>query len=197
MTRRQYALALVVMLIGGLAGGALADLLFWGEVRAEGPALVTATEIRLVDEGGRTRLLMSVLRGRPRLILTDESGEFRAELGLAPEGGPALWLRDRDGRARLALSLSGSGLPLVTLTDDQGRARAGLGLGGGGAPSLILRDAAGRDRVALWQEEDEIGLALADEARRPRAHLAVKQGKPSLAFYRTDRGVLWFAPPAP
>jgi hypothetical protein len=197
MTRRQYMSVLLVAAITGLLGGGLMN---WFGSRvdraiAEPSRMVTASEFRLIDGDGRTRALLSLLRGKPRLIMTDEKGEFRIELGLGVDGQPALWLRDQDGKARAQIGLTGTGSPGLELTDGRGRNRTSLGLASNGEPSLLLRDDTGRERLALWQEKGELGLALADKDGRPRAGLAMKEGRnPSLAFYDPKGGLLWHAP---
>ena len=196
MSTGRFIIFLFFIAAFSLAGGALSGLVM-GRAEAKPVPLVEASEFRLVDDYGRTRALMSLLRGRPRLMLLDEKGEFRIELGLDVDGGPSVWLRDEKGQSRLRLALTGEGRPQVELSDNHGRARAAFGLRTGWYPSLILSDAQGRDRLALWQETEEIGLALADESGRPRAgfSLSDKSGG-RLAFYDSAGRTLWAAPSA-
>ncbi len=196
MNRSQFWLALVVIGLAGLVGGALSNWLLQSQAQAGTSKLLTGTELRLLDENGRTRALLSLMRGKPRLIMTDENGEFRIEIGMAAGGEPGLWLRDQDGRARIGLTLSNSGEPNLHFMDAGGSKRAAIRLNSDGSPAFFLRDETGRDRIALWQETGELGLALADRKGRPRAGLALKEGKdPSLALYDRESRVLWFAPP--
>ena len=198
MNRKQFLLVLLVTALFGFSGGAASNWLLQTPVQAGSSNLITAGELRLVDNTGRTRALLSLLRGKPRLIMTDDNGEFRIELGLGPDGEPTLWLRDRDGKSRGRLSLSVVGSPGLEFMDRRGRSRCTLGLDEQGDPSLFMRDAEGRERLALWQEKEELGLALADPKGHPRAGLALKDGeKPSLALYNSQGQVLWYAPQTP
>lgn len=195
MTRKQYCLALVVLATAGLLGGLLSNWLWSTPAVADTSKMLTLNELRLVDEVGRTRALLSLLRGRPRLILSDQNGEFRLELGLEVDDQPEIVLRDQNGKARARFCLNGQGGPELSLSDNAGRRRATLDLGRTGAPALILRDDLGQDRLAVWQEANEMGVALADGSGNPRAGLILGQDDtPSLAFYGPDRKVVWAAP---
>lgn len=195
MTRSQFVTVLIVTALFGILGGGLVNWAAQSAPPSPSPALITATELRLVDETGRTKALLSILRGKPRLILIDDNGEFRMELGLGTAGEPAVVMRDRDGKVRSQLHLATSGQPGFRLSDGSGRVRANLGLGSEGTPGLIFSDDAGKDRLALWQEKDELGLAMADADGRPRSGLTIKKNeRPALVFYDRDGKSIWFAP---
>ena len=194
MSRRQFALTLVAVSFFGLVGGFLGARFQQPVARAESAGLVLASELRLVDDNGRTRALLSILRGKPRFIMLDDNGEFRMEFGLGAAGEPQMWMRDRDGHIRTRVFLNETGGPGIRFLDTDGKVRTAFGLSKAGSPTLIMRDASGRDRVALWQEEGELGLSLADSAGLPRASLALKQDRPSLAFYDTAGKPVWYAP---
>jgi hypothetical protein len=100
MSRRQFVLTLVAVSIFGLVGGFLGARIQQPQARAESAGLVLASELRLVDDSGRTRALLSLLRGKPRFIMLDDEGEFRMEFGLGATGEPQVWMRDRAGRIR-------------------------------------------------------------------------------------------------
>jgi hypothetical protein len=174
MTRTQWLVQTAVMALFSILGGAAAVWLMPGShpVQAQSGPLVTVSELRLVDPSGHARVVLSLLRGQPRLIMLDNDGEFRMELGLGDQGEPLIWMRDANGKTR-----------------------ASLGLAPGGRPALILKDKTGRDRLAVWQEEGETGLALADSAGRPRAGLALKkEDTPRLDLYGPDGKALFSAP---
>jgi len=196
MTRLRFIIALVVLALSASAGGALSGMCWTAWAEAQSAKLLTAQEIRLVDASGRTRALLSLLRGRPRLIMTDQNGEFRVELGMDADGLPNLTLRDRNGRARTFLALTSQDQPTLRCADEKGGTRIRLDLRPTGDPALIMQDQAGRDRLALWQEAGELGLALADTSGRPRAGLVIKADRPALSFYDQDQAVIWSAPPA-
>ena len=195
MTRKQFGLVLLTAVICGLIGGMAVDLFRTPAARADTAPLLTVSELRLVDADGRTRGLLTLVRGKPRLILIDEAGEFRMEMGLGPSGEPSLRLKDGAGRLRMETASQADGSPALALIDGAGRRRTALKLSHDGSPRLLMADSEGRERLALWQEPGELGLALADADRHPRAHLAFKdQGESSLAFYGADGKGLWYAP---
>lgn len=156
--------------------------------RAQDPRLLITGELRLTDNSGRTRLLLTLVRDKPRLFMLDNNGEYRLEMGLGETGEPHIWLRDADGAAKVQVALTGKGLPSFTLADRQGRDRAVLALSQSGEPTLILRDPKGEDRVALWRDAKGEGLALADDKGKALTTLSVADGaSPTLTFYKNGK----------
>jgi hypothetical protein len=185
---RPWHFALASMLSGFL-GAFLFSLVFGSPSSAQNQeptpvqkALV-ANELRLVDEKGHTRLVMALVLGKPRLLMLDEQGQYRLELGLGSGGEPRVWLRDQDGASKAQMALTPQGIPSFTLADQKGRDRAVLALSKEGEPTFILRDQNGVDRVALWRGVNGEGLALADKDGRPVAYLSVRDGeRPAVSF---------------
>lgn len=178
------ALALGAGLVGGLLGGWLGAPT---AAIADSSQALVAGELRLADESGRTRLLLTLARGKPRLFMLDEAGEYRLEMGLGDKGEPHIWLRDAEGAAKVQVALTPSGRPAFRLADQKGRERAILGLSAGGDPTMIFRDETGRDRLALWNDKQEEGLALADKNGRPLAAFsAAEGGRGRVSFFGPD-----------
>jgi hypothetical protein len=181
----SLAKLLVISVLSGLLGAAF----FWwlGSARlaeAQDPEVLSTGELRLTDETGRTRLLLTLVRSKPRLFMLDAQGEYRLEMGLGETGEPHIWLRDADGASKVQVALTAKGLPSFTLADQKGRERAVVALSQSGEPTFIMRDPAGRDRVALWQDKKGTGLALADEKGKARAALSSPEGaKPTLTYF--------------
>jgi hypothetical protein len=174
------ALALAAGFLGGLAGSHLKA----APARADHQALLSAGEMRLVDDNGRTRLLLTLVRGKPRLFMLDAAGEYRLEIGLGEAGEPHIWLRDKEGAAKIQAALNAQGRPAFRLADQKGRERAALGLSASGHPTMIFRDDQGRDRLALWRDQKESGLALAIGQGRPLATLSAGEDNlPRLTFF--------------
>jgi hypothetical protein len=191
---RPFTLGSILALaaLAGFLGSLLAQNLGLAQADSPSPSqkALVAGELRLADESGRTRLLLTLVRDKPRLFMLDESGEYRLEMGLGNTGEPHIWLRDREGAAKVQVALTGKGLPSFTLADQRGRDRAVLALSQEGEPTLILRDPQGKDRVALWRDKKSEGLALADETGKPIAALSAQEkGKPVLSYY--DKGKVY------
>jgi hypothetical protein len=166
------------------------------EALAQTQTLVRAGEMRLVDADGRTKALLTLIKGQPRLLLLDDRGEFRIVVGLSDAGRPEVQLKDETGRTRAEMSVTGKNAPALLMTDAAGGRRVGLTLDQRGQPSFLLRDETGRERLAVWQERGEQGLALAGADGRPRAGLVLSdRSGPSLGFYNEKSEPIWFAPP--
>jgi hypothetical protein len=74
---------------------------------------LVAGELRLADESGRARLLLTLVRDKPRLFMLDDNGECRLEMGLGSSGEPHIWLRDQEGERESPGGLeTGKRLPL-------------------------------------------------------------------------------------
>ena len=178
---RRWSVPFVSLVFGflgaflfSLAGGSPGAAQSTG-ASAAGKALV-GNELRLVDEKGVTRLVMALVLGKPRLLMLDEEGQYRLELGLGAGGEPRVWLRDRDGASKAQMALTPEGIPSFALADQKGRDRAVLALTKDGEPTFVLRDKDGIDRVALWRGANDEGLALAGPAGEPVAYLSVQDG---------------------
>lgn len=192
MSKNNPGLWLLLAFGAGLMGGLIGSWLGSPSPAVAGnQRVLEAEELRLTDPSGRTRLFLTLVRGKPRLFMLDEAGEYRLEMGLGDGGEPHLWLRDREGAAKVQVSLSASGRPAFRLVDHQDRERAILGLSEGGDPTMILRDDKGKDRLALWQDPDEAGLALADSQGRPIATFSTQGREPASLSFFTESGQLY------
>jgi hypothetical protein len=184
----------VLSALAGFLGAAL----FWYLVsaplaRAQDPMVLSTGELRLNDENGRTRLLMTLVRSKPRLFMLDAQGEYRLEMGLGESGEPHIWLRDADGASKVQVALTAKGLPSFSLADQKGRERAVVALSQSGEPTMIMRDPEGRDRVAIWRDNKGEGLALADEKGQAKAALSVPDGQPpSLTYFNNGKAYQTF-----
>ena len=84
-----------------------------------GPKVIRATQFILEDETGNTRATLAVSKGRrPGLTLLDEKGKSRVML-TAATAGPGLLLFDDTGKTRARLDVSKDG-PVLRLRDETG-----------------------------------------------------------------------------
>jgi hypothetical protein len=182
MTRRQFFVALVVLFVGGVLGGALSTWLTPGgaawaqnslppaypmaavpsEVRAERFALVDATgrgraaleiveegdaAFRIFDERGKPRIVVRMQYDQPQILLLDEAGVQRVNLGLGwDEPGPGLTLSDSSGRGQIELC-SLDGYPMFWLSRD-GHGGAMLDIPHDGTPEFTINT---EDGDVLWR----------------------------------------------
>ncbi len=96
MTTKQFSVMLVLVVIAGFLGGAVADLLLHGnpaaaELTGERPKVVKAQSFVLADEAGNTQAVLGLENGAPVLCLYDADGKRSAMLGLI-KGSPSLYL---------------------------------------------------------------------------------------------------------
>ncbi|NLF40363.1 hypothetical protein GX586_13040 [bacterium] len=142
------------------------------------PQSMTLRELNIVDDQGRTRIVMKVTDAGPRIALRDEQNRARAFIGCtgpAAPGKPSYWemnLCDANGNPRVlcALQESGAGASLqvrdntgatrfltaftdqgggaLMLKDEKNRNRFTIGMPAGGGYSMHFMDAEGSN---LWQ----------------------------------------------
>ena len=114
------ALACVGVLVVGWAG----VLQTTAQEKAQVLPEVRARNFVLVDENGKMRAGLTVLKYGPGLNLIDENGKIRAQLGVGMNG-PGLFLLDENGKGRTQL-IAGMNGPELFLLDENGKTRAGL-----------------------------------------------------------------------
>lgn len=185
MTGERVSMALVcaVAAAAGALGGA------WSSQRASAqtpPAVLTATQVNIVDGQGR---LKAVLAGE------DE------------RGATSLSLYDPGGQLRMRLSTDGAGLPLIQMFTVQGAASVTIAQPGGMDGSIVVGDLDGpRATVAtgqgapivalsgrgatplLLQLQDETWPAVMLSAAQSQVRLQVgPDGAPAMTIFRNGR----------
>jgi hypothetical protein len=119
-----------------------------GRARAGGGRRGPVPAVAVYDETGAFRATLGLLAGDVAgLDLADGRGGVRIALGVQPDGAPGLVLRDADGRGRAALAVLADGTPALNLNAEDGRARAALTLVTGRGAALALAD---RDGAVVW-----------------------------------------------
>lgn len=116
-----------------------------------------------------------------RLVITDETGRTRAELGLSPDAQePQLVLYHPDGQRWAALAMTpppgapeGPRQAALLLHDEAGKARVSIGASGRSS-GMVLYDPRGTPGLALYVEPDSQGLVISD-GTVPRLHLRYNQ----------------------
>lgn len=182
-------------ILGGVCGGALVASSV-ATVGAQGPQVVTTTQVNLVDADGQLR---AILAGRDErrmasLSFYDAAGQVRSLIGIDENGTPLVRLLDPAGQSRVsavvqdgdALVIVGdeasrSGVfgavgdsPLLSLFD-AGRSRTRLQLAESGSPSLRMFDADGRQSLAMTVDASEAPLMTFHEEGQLRAAFGVRE----------------------
>ena len=177
--------------------------LLMGQAAPENEA-IEVEEIILRDESGHVRVLMSAVRGEPRLsffdtneqsravltlvdeeprlLLLDAQGKQRAGLAVLKEE-PELALLDRNERRRVWLSLE-RGLQGLLLRDRNGNERVRMGITGG-LPGIVMHTR--REKVRVPPKGEQHGISLSDASGRTRALFDAAQSGAEIAFFN-ERG---------
>jgi len=92
MSRKQYALTLVVALVAGLVGGTLSQTLFGSKIALADNDFITARGISLVDKDGVCRILLGADDGTGKPIISMKSGTEVGMFFVLTEKGPHILL---------------------------------------------------------------------------------------------------------
>ena len=186
------------VILASMAGGAVSHLLLPARLGAQGADVVTASQVNIVDSGGRLRAVLAGddERGLASLAFYGPDGGLRGVVGTEPDGTPVLRFHDAAGvglltasvrdatpvitlgdeAARSVLIGSLGGTPVVSLVD-RGRARSQMTLGEGGEPRLSLFNSAGQRGVGVVVGADDAPfVSLFDEAGAQRLAMGTIQG---------------------
>jgi len=148
MTPRQYTIALVVLTLSGLIGGAAANQLFSGVANAETIKSLKVRELVLTDDNNRTRAVLALAKdSEPYFSLHDKNGKGRVVLALTADGEPAFTLHDSNEVVRTAILLASEN-PLISFSDENGKLRAALGHKPNGKATLEFKNS---DGALLWK----------------------------------------------
>jgi hypothetical protein len=191
MDRKIYSLILLLSLIGGLAGGILANHFFvtapvLAAKTVEVQKIVAAEEFHLVDKQGRVLSTLGMYAGGAGIVLFSKTGQFRAVFSLtSPEEGPVLTFADKDGIHRATIGLGAKRQPYLALRDEAGKERISLSLNDNGDPYLALYD----------QEENERAvLGTLDLTKIKRTGTIEKSTISSFVLLNKDGEITWKAP---
>jgi hypothetical protein len=107
--------------------------------------------VRLRDQRGVVRAVLSVQDDMPRVRLLDENGAVRL-CGILRDGEPGFELLDAQARPRLVMFLRGheGEAPDLYFVDQDGSPRFGMSLDSSGEISVAAQDAAGLVAEPLW-----------------------------------------------
>ena len=119
-------------------------------LRSEVAKGVSTQSLRLVDEDGGERALLTADRDGPTFLFHDEAGTVRMKLSLSlATAGPGLTLADDKGHTRAWLGFTKEALR-IGFADDNGNSRAFFGVMRSGNPVAKFYDEAGN---VVWSAE--------------------------------------------
>ena len=188
----------VVVIVASMVGGAVSNLLLTERLDAQGADVVTASQVNIVDSGGRLRAVLAAddELGMTSLTFYGPDGAMRGVVGAEPDGTPMLRFNNAAGVSRLTASVRGDepviavgddaalsvligsvgGRPIVGLSE-RGRMRLQMNLGGEGEPHLSLFNSAGQPGLGLVVNGDNAPVvSLFDAAGAQRLTMGIVQG---------------------
>lgn len=171
MSKKQYCLLAILVVISGLIGGGLSNWLFleknaFATKTAQLENFITTEELRIVDKSGRERLTLGLnAEGETRIVMWNiNNNKSSLIIGLDKEGSPGLTFWDKNGKGRLSFSLSTEGDPKLRLIDKNGKiTRTTFGISPEGNPELFLFDKNGNKRAGFYMTTDETSLGFMDK----------------------------------
>jgi hypothetical protein len=121
---------------GGLIGGYLHSALVQTvAAQTDGPRVIRATSVELVDEAGkRIGILGTDASRNVGLAFFDARGKKRAEFGLGRGENPRFDINGPEGHSRLSLDLGESSKPRLMMSDSDFTGRVYLGVNEPDAP---------------------------------------------------------------
>jgi hypothetical protein len=129
--RRGAAVAIglvVVVVAGAMAAPPLKDF--------------SVRTLRIVDDAGRDRIVLTADPQQADLTFFDPSGKSRLTLDVAKDRRPLLIFSDESGKVsnRMTLGVEDEGVPGLVLYDSAGRKRVALGIPKEGGPVIRVLD---------------------------------------------------------
>ncbi len=127
---------------GAVAALGVAVVAIAGAMAAPPARELVAKSLRIVDDAGRDRIVLSADPLHADMIFLDPSGKSRLTLDVVKDRHPVLIFADESGKEsnRLVLGLEDQGHPALLLYDSQGRKRLALGIPKDGGPVMRVLD---------------------------------------------------------
>jgi hypothetical protein len=162
MSKKQFAVMLVVAAVAGLLGAVASHLLIgqpaYAQVTQSGTGVVDAQQFRLVTTEGT---VLATLGPEPALSLLDSAGRQRASLMLDGDGKPLFGLFDADSKVRYWVALQQDGRPAVVLRNGDEKAGMLLRVRPDGSGEFSLRDETEQTRILLGPDDNKAwGMSL-------------------------------------
>jgi len=137
---------LVATVAVSLVGSGLATALL-GHNTPRAPKVVTTEELHIVDDEGRTRITLGMVKGRPSVRLLDADGNLRISLYSSSDQhhkkliaeSAGLGIIAKNGETRVALGLEYT-CPMMKMYYQGGDSLLAVGVLGGGLPAMVLRE---------------------------------------------------------
>jgi hypothetical protein len=180
MSRWAFAF---VALSGGLTGGLISGALTRSaSVQAQGPVVIRATAVELVNNAGnRVGLLGTDERHNTSLAFFDARGTKRAEIGLVHGVSPRIDINGPDGDSLLSLDLGQKSKPRLMMSEHEFNGRVYLGVAEPDAPD------------PQWKYDSWV-LRFTGDKTRPLAIIGMTTGRSGGVAVFDQAGHSWRTP---
>jgi hypothetical protein len=195
MARLGSGSGIVLALVAGFIGGTVGNRIFTIDPVIAQPSpshaqVMTVRNLIVTDEEGNVRAQLGISEeGRPRLDLVSKNGKLLASLASTEaEGGTELRLNAKDGSPRVRLAVQEKGEPRLDFTmEKDGRSLASLHLSSDGWPELQLKGKEGSAGAAIEFINGNPRVVLEDKKAQSTAVLATVSEKANLVLYRDGK----------
>lgn len=126
ISRKDFAIILIITVFSSFIGGMVAQYvklnsIFQTEIKGDYPTELRTKGIHLIGKNNKIRASFSLgTHDTPTLILYDNKGTIRFDLGLAPAGNPGMSFGDENRVILLDLDTKYN-RPSITLSDTQNK----------------------------------------------------------------------------
>jgi hypothetical protein len=188
MNGKQYALIVVLAIVAGLIGGAVASWTFVGQPvfaqnQPQDKKVITAEQFRVVDKNGNKRAVLGVRSdGSTYLTLYEIKNKERISLGVMAKGYPILTFKDADEKYRIALAHEDGVGSNFLFADENSISRVLIDQGLNGNGGLYLN---GKDSTlaSLKIKKNVPELRLASQDGVSHADFTIFNGMPLMRFF--------------
>jgi hypothetical protein len=126
---------------GALVLFSVAALLVVGGMAAPAANELSVRTLRIVDQAGKDRIVLTAEAGIPDMTFLDPSGKSRLTLDIADDQRPVLFFSEPGKESgRLTIGLEQEGVPMLQLYDGAGKKRITFGIPKEGGPVLRVLD---------------------------------------------------------
>jgi hypothetical protein len=140
-----------------LGSGAMLGLAMLAFVPAPSQSadVVTCKALRIVDEGGKVRIIAAVTpSGQASIALLDKQGKSRVSCSTFEDGNAAVKLSDANGQLRVTLGTRARGDGVIEWLDQSGKIRLAAGTTASGEAGVFWLDPAESQRLSAFTKKD-------------------------------------------
>ena len=180
MRKATILASIFVLVISGMAGGAIVSLFFQNNVYATTkPDAIVASSITVVDGAGKPRAGIGFEDGRPVFYMKDYNGKVRTYIALVDKG-PQFVFRDAAGNAQLFIKSSDNGIASFGMVAKNARPRLMMAYSPDQGPTIGLFDENNVGKAVISVTHGNPSVALLDRDKKPAIAMLTKKGQGSL-----------------